>query len=192
MLADAPGQPHRHRHRIAQPCATGSASCPTLLEPALNKPTTRAALLLTLAWDPELLGHDAELRRGTPRTISINQIGEALLSAKPPIRSLLVVNGNPAAVAQNQGKLIQGLLRDDLFTVVHEIFPTDTVQYADVVLPATMQLEQMDLHLSYWSLHLRLYQPAVPALVSLPARSKNTPSVAASEPNAALMRAARP
>jgi anaerobic selenocysteine-containing dehydrogenase len=71
------------------------------------------------------------------------------------------VNGNPAAVAQNQAKLIQGLLRDDLFTVVHEIFPTDTVRYADVVLPATMQLEQMDLHLSYWSLHLRLNQPAV-------------------------------
>ena len=114
-----------------------------------------------LAWDPELLGHDRELRRGTPRTISINQIGEALLSADPPVKSLLVVNGNPAAVAQSQAKLIRGLLRDDLFTVVHEIFPTDTVRYADVVLPATMQLEQLDLHLSYWSLHLRLNLPAV-------------------------------
>src|SRR5215212_6014396 len=115
-----------------------------------------------LAWDPELLGHDAELRRRTPRTISINQIGEALLSADPPVRSLLVVNGNPAAVAQSQDKVTRGLLRDDLFTVVHEIFPTDTVRYADVVLPATMQLEQLDLHLSYWSLHLRLNLPAVP------------------------------
>lgn len=114
-----------------------------------------------LAWDPELLGHDRELRRGTPRTISINQIGEALLSADPPVKSLLVVNGNPAAVAQSQAKLIRGLLRDDLFTVVHEVFPTDTVRYADVVLPATMQLEQLDLHLSYWSLHLRLNLPAV-------------------------------
>jgi anaerobic selenocysteine-containing dehydrogenase len=114
-----------------------------------------------LAWDPELLGHDAELRRHTPRTLSINQIGEALLSADPPVQSLLVVNGNPAAVAQSQAKLTRGLLRDDLFTVVHEIFPTDTVRYADVVLPATMQLEQADLHLSYWSLHLRLNLPAV-------------------------------
>src|SRR5688572_13267678 len=114
-----------------------------------------------LTWDPELLGHDRELRRGTPRTISINQIGEALLSADPPVKSLLVVNGNPAAVAQSQAKLTQGLLRDDLFTVVHEVFPTDTVRYADVVLPATMQLEQLDLHLSYWSLHLRLNLPAV-------------------------------
>jgi anaerobic selenocysteine-containing dehydrogenase len=114
-----------------------------------------------LAWDPELLGHDGELRRRTPRTLSINQIGQALLSADPPVKSLLVVNGNPAAVAQSQAKVIRGLLRDDLFTVVHEIFPTDTVRYADVVLPATMQLEQLDLHLSYWSLHLRLNLPAV-------------------------------
>ena len=114
-----------------------------------------------LAWDPELLGHDGELRRKTPRTISINQIGEALLSADPPVKSLLVVNGNPAAVAQSQAKVTEGLLRDDLFTVVHEIFPTDTVRYADVVLPATMQLEQLDLHLSYWSPHLRLNLPAV-------------------------------
>jgi anaerobic selenocysteine-containing dehydrogenase len=114
-----------------------------------------------LVWDPDLLGHDTELRRGTPRTLSINQIGEALLSAEPPVRSLLVVNGNPAAVAQHQAKVVRGLLRDDLFTVVHEIFPTDTVRYADVVLPATMQLEQLDLHLSYWSLHLRLNLPAV-------------------------------
>ncbi|MDP8923740.1 MAG: molybdopterin-dependent oxidoreductase, partial [Chloroflexota bacterium] len=115
-----------------------------------------------LTWDPELLGHDRELRRGTPRTISINQVGEALLSAEPPIKSLLVVNGNPAAVGQAQHKMTRGLLRDDLFTVVHEVFPTDTVDYADIVLPAAMQLEQLDLHLSYWSLYLRLNQPAVP------------------------------
>ena len=83
------------------------------------------------------------------------------MSADPPVKSLLVVNGNPAAVAQSQDKVTRGLLRDDLFTVVHEIFPTDTVRYADVVLPATMQLEQLDLHLSYWSLYLRLNLPAV-------------------------------
>lgn len=118
-----------------------------------------------LSWDPELVGHERELRpdsQTAPRAININQIGEALLSADPPIRSLLVVNGNPAAVAQSQSKLTAGLLRDDLFTVVHEIFPTDTVRYADIVLPATMQLEQTDLHLSYWSLYLRLNLPAVP------------------------------
>jgi anaerobic selenocysteine-containing dehydrogenase len=116
-----------------------------------------------LSWGPELVGHERELRasRKPPRTININQIGAALLSAEPPIRSLLVVNGNPAAVAQSQSKLVAGLLRDDLFTVVHEIFPTDTVKYADIVLPATMQLEQTDLHLSYWSLYLRLNLQAV-------------------------------
>jgi anaerobic selenocysteine-containing dehydrogenase len=114
-----------------------------------------------IVWDPEILGRDSELRHGTPRTISINQVGEALLSADPPVMSLLVVNGNPAAVSQDQSKMIRGLLRDDLFTVVHEVFPTDTVDYADVVLPATMELEQLDLHLSYWSLYLRLNLPAV-------------------------------
>jgi anaerobic selenocysteine-containing dehydrogenase len=115
-----------------------------------------------VVWDPELLGHDSELKHGSPRTISINQVGEALLSAEPPIMSLLVVNGNPAAVGQNQAKMTRGLLREDLFTVVHDVFPTDSVDYADIVLPATMQLEQLDLHLSYWSLYLRLNLPAVP------------------------------
>jgi anaerobic selenocysteine-containing dehydrogenase len=114
-----------------------------------------------LVWDPELLGHDTELRRTVPRTISINRLGEALLSAEPPIRSLLVVNGNPAPVAHDQARVVRGLLRDDLFTVVHDVFPTDSVRYADVVLPATMQLEQLDLHLSYWSLYLRANLPAV-------------------------------
>ena len=76
--------------------------------------------------------------------------------------SLLVVNGNPAAVGQSQSKMVRGLLREDLFTVVHEIFPTDSTDYADLVLPATMQLEQLDLHTSYWSLYLRLNLPAVP------------------------------
>jgi len=114
-----------------------------------------------LTWDPELVGHERELRRGRPRTISINRVGEALLSAEPPVKSLLVVNGNPAAVGQAQHKMVRGLLRDDLFTVVHELFPTDTVDYADIVLPAAMQLEQLDLHLSYWSHYLRLNVPAI-------------------------------
>ena len=99
--------------------------------------------------------------RRTPRAISINQIGEALLSADPPIKSLLVVNGNPGAVAQSQAKVTAGLLRDDLFTVVHELFVTDTALYADYVLPATSQIEHLDLSPAWGHLYLALNRPAI-------------------------------
>ena len=65
------------------------------------------------------------------------------------MRALYVYNCNPAAVAPNQAKVIKGLERDDLFVVVHELYATDTVDYADIVLPATSQLEQVDIHGSY-------------------------------------------
>lgn len=85
------------------------------------------------------------------RTVNMNQLGEALAGELPgpPVRALYVYNSNPAAVAPNQAKVIAGLKRDDLFTVVHEQFATDTADYADVVLPATTQLEHVDVHGSY-------------------------------------------
>jgi anaerobic selenocysteine-containing dehydrogenase len=94
------------------------------------------------------------------RTINMNQLGEALAGELPgpPVRGLYVYNGNPAAVAPNQAKVIAGLMRDDLFTVVHEQFATDTVDYADVVLPATTQLEHIDVHGSYGH-HYVMYNP---------------------------------
>ncbi|MBX6316090.1 MAG: molybdopterin-dependent oxidoreductase, partial [Isosphaeraceae bacterium] len=97
------------------------------------------------------------------RTINMNQLAEALAGELPgpPIRALYVYNSNPAAVAPNQRKVIAGLLRDDLFTVVHEQFPTDTVDYADIVLPATSQLEHLDLHGSYGHHFVMLNPPAI-------------------------------
>jgi anaerobic selenocysteine-containing dehydrogenase len=94
------------------------------------------------------------------RTINMNELGEALAGelAGPPVRALYVYNCNPAAVAPNQRKVLEGLLRDDLFTVVHELFPTDTVDFADIVLPATSQLEHEDLHGSYGH-HEVMYNP---------------------------------
>lgn len=85
------------------------------------------------------------------RTINMNQLAEALAGELPgpSVRALYVYNSNPAAVSPNQPKVLDGLRRDDLFTVVHELFATDTVDYADIVLPATSQLEHADLHGSY-------------------------------------------
>lgn len=85
------------------------------------------------------------------RNVNMNQLAEALAGELPgpPVQALYVYNCNPAAVAPNQAKVVQGLVRDDLFTVVHELFATDTVDYADIVLPATSQLEHEDIHGSY-------------------------------------------
>ncbi len=103
--------------------------------------------------------------RNVPRAINMNEIGRALLEeTDPPIRSLYVYNSNPAAVAPNSNAVIKGLLREDLFTVVHEQMMSDTALYADIVLPATTQMEHMDLMRSYGQLYLNLCTPAVPPL----------------------------
>ncbi len=76
-------------------------------------------------------------------------------------KALYVYNCNPAAVAPDQRRVLEGLRRDDLFTVVHEQVFTDTTDYADVVLPATTQLEHVDLHGSYGHHFVMLNTPAI-------------------------------
>jgi anaerobic selenocysteine-containing dehydrogenase len=84
------------------------------------------------------------------RTINMNCLGWALNELKdPPIQSLYVYTSNPAAVAPDQNQVLKGLAREDLFTIVHERFMTDTAQYADIVLPSTSSLEHSDLYRSY-------------------------------------------
>ncbi|MEF8701063.1 MAG: molybdopterin oxidoreductase family protein [Candidatus Accumulibacter sp. UW26] len=99
-----------------------------------------------------------------PRTINMSTIGHDLLHAQPPIRALFVYNSNPLAVAPESGEVVRGFAREDLFTVVHDLFLTDTADYADIVLPATSHMEQLDIHKSYGHLYLQVNQPAIAPL----------------------------
>jgi anaerobic selenocysteine-containing dehydrogenase len=104
-----------------------------------------------------------------PGTRVLNQykLGQALtgeMALDPPIKALFVYNSNPVIVAPEQDKIIEGLKREDLFTVVSEHFLTDTADYADIVLPATTQLEQLDIMFSWGHLYLTLNTPAIKPL----------------------------
>ncbi|MGH2543818.1 MAG: molybdopterin-containing oxidoreductase family protein, partial [Ardenticatenaceae bacterium] len=84
--------------------------------------------------------------------------------AGPPVQALIVYNSNPAAVAPDQGAVVEGLKREDLFTIVLEHFQTDTADYADYVLPATTQLEHWDIVKPYGHLYVTLNRPAIAPL----------------------------
>jgi anaerobic selenocysteine-containing dehydrogenase len=116
-------------------------------------------------WDAEAVGHASECPP-TPRSINMNRLGAALTgeASDPPIKSLYVFGANPAASTPNAGLIARGLQREDLFTVVHELFMTDTARYADIVLPATSQLEQVDLHRAYGHRYLQYNPAAMPPL----------------------------
>ena len=97
-----------------------------------------------------------------PRTINMSTIGDALLDKNdPPIRAIYVYNSNPVAVAPESVKVVAGFSREDLFCVVHDVFLTDTADYADIVLPATTQLEHVDVHSSYGHLYVLANNPAI-------------------------------
>ncbi len=101
----------------------------------------------------------------TPRTLNMSELGDLLTKVDdPPVRALYVYNSNPAAVAPEQAKVLEGLKREDLFTVVHELFMTDTCDFADIVLPATSQLEQFDLHKAYGHFYLAVNERAIEPL----------------------------
>jgi anaerobic selenocysteine-containing dehydrogenase len=105
------------------------------------------------------------IKPGT-RVVNELDLGAALtgeLALDPPIMSLFVYNSNPISQAPAQAKLARGLMREDLFTVVSELFITDTARYADLLLPATMQAEQYDLMVTWGHLYMMLNQPAIPA-----------------------------
>ena len=104
---------------------------------------------------------------GAPaRTINMIRLGDALTLPDagvggPPVRALVVYNSNPAAVAPDRNAVLRGLAREDLFTVVIEHFQTDTADWADIVLPATTQLEHWDIHFAYGHHYVSLNRPAI-------------------------------
>ena len=102
----------------------------------------------------------------TPRTINMVTIGDDLLREAsagfgPKVEALVVYNSNPVAVAPESPKVVRAFRREDLFTVVLEHFLTDTADHADIVLPATTQLEHWDIHLAYGHTDVLLNRPAI-------------------------------
>ncbi len=116
-------------------------------------------------WDDHALTRPDLIPRGT-RTVNMVQLAEALHGQLPgpPVKSLFVYNSNPATVAPDQSRVHAGLMREDLFTVVHDQFQTDTADFADIVLPATTQLEHFDIHNSYGHLYVQANNPAIAPL----------------------------
>jgi anaerobic selenocysteine-containing dehydrogenase len=126
-------------------------------------------LLGTTAWAAwNGLDQDAlerpDLRPAPVRSVNMVQLGRALTELEPPVRALVVYNANPATIAPDSGRVRRGLAREDLFTVVLEHFLTDTAAFADVVLPATTQIEHLDLVPSWGHTYLTLNRPAIAPL----------------------------
>ncbi|MFB4294937.1 molybdopterin-dependent oxidoreductase [Nonomuraea sp. ATR24] len=95
------------------------------------------------------------------RTLTMTRLASELADPDS-VKCLWVYGANPVGSTSDSNRIRRGLMRDDLFTVVMEQFPTDTVDYADIVLPATMQTEHMDLHAGYGHLYLLWNEPASP------------------------------
>jgi anaerobic selenocysteine-containing dehydrogenase len=126
-----------------------------LLSSSGHFPVQRAAL------------HRPDLLAGrTPRLLNMITVGNDLQRDSSPefgprVEALIVYNSNPVAVAPDSAQVVKGFGREDLFTVVLEHFQTDTADYADIILPATTQLEHWDVHAAYGHTDVMLNQPAI-------------------------------
>lgn len=124
------------------------------------------------AFDTDMVRRPDFLKKET-RKINMNQIGSALCGDKvddmgnsigkldPPVMSLYVYNANPVDIAPAQKKIIEGLMREDLFTVVHERFMTDTAKYADIILPADTSAEHYNITTPYGNYAVSVTEPVI-------------------------------
>ena len=117
------------------------------------------------AWNENALRRP-DLQNASPlgreaRLVNMSALGQALTEIEPPVHSLFVYNSNPGAVAPNQNAVRRGLARDDLFTVVHDLFFTDTTDYADYILPATTFLEHSDVQGAYGHYFVQMSNQAI-------------------------------
>ncbi len=148
LIASLPALIGAWRHRAGGVLLSSSGAFP-VQKTALQRPDLR---------------HDR-----TARSINMVTIGDDLLRPAsaafgPAIEALIVYDSNPVAVAPESAKVVQGFLREDLFTVVLEHFQTDTADYANYILPATTQLEHWDVHSAYGHTDVLLNRPAIEPL----------------------------
>lgn len=111
--------------------------------------------------DTQALSRPDLLADRTPRTVNMSTIGTALLDERAPVKAMIVYNSNPVAVAPDSARVARGFAREDLFTVVLEHFQTDTADYADILLPATTQLEHLDVVKPYGHYYMVANNPAI-------------------------------
>jgi anaerobic selenocysteine-containing dehydrogenase len=155
------------RHRGAPAAYSTIASLPALTGAWRDRgggcsyiPTATASALSSQPLERE------DLRAGPVRTINMSQLGRALTDPRlePPVKALVCWNSNPAAIAPDQRRVLEGLGRRDLFVIVLEQFMTDTAAYADVILPATTQLEHLDVLFSWGHHYVTWNEPAIEPL----------------------------
>ena len=145
---------------VMLPCITGSWK---EVGGGLQLSTSGAAAFNTMALKRADLMKTALGREA--RTINMVELGRALNSVDdPPVKALFVYGSNPAAVCPRHDEVVRGLMRQDLFTVVHEQFFTDTTDYADIVLPATTFFEHKDLQKAYGHYYLQVSNQAIEPL----------------------------
>ena len=187
-VAESVGLPADEIERFARAYAT---TTPSLLRPligiehhtngAMQFRTIACLPVLTGAWRHRggglarsthalhfnVLDMDGVLRpdvwKAGVRTLNMRDLGRDLCSTTltPPVQALMVYGANPVVTIPDQNAIIRGLQREDLFTVVHDLVMTDTARFADYVLPATSQIEHLDLSPAWGHLYLGLNRPAI-------------------------------
>jgi anaerobic selenocysteine-containing dehydrogenase len=144
----------------------GSAAAAIMALPAVaNKFGVRGggfSMSSSAAWGITAASWTRDTPEPATRLVNMNHLGRALLEyTDPPVKMLFVYNCNPLATMPDQNRVLEGLQREDLFTVVHEQVVTDTCRYADVLLPATTFLEHYDIARGYGTISLQLVRPAI-------------------------------